>query len=283
MASESNHPFAANGANPRQSLAHVTGMVLKVGTNVILSADGSVDRGVLDSLTASISALRQAGREVVLVSSGAVGLGAHRLGLASPLHRSMCAAIGQSLLTSLYNEAFARHGLVMAQLLVTSDDFLDEVRSASLRDTLRRMLAMGVVPMLNENDAVSQHAVMPPRVRLFHDNDQLAALVAKLIETKLLILLTDVDGLYTLHPAHSDAELIAELESITSQHLANAGGGGPRGRGGMRSKLQAIESALQDPVLIAVIANGRRPGVLEQILAGESVGTVIGASRAARD
>jgi glutamate 5-kinase len=267
-------------------------MVLKVGTNVLVDAAGGFAGGVLAELAASVARMRRAGRDVVLVSSGAVALGLHqmanvhappvpaqpaaaqRMTLDTPAHRAACAAAGQSWLTAIYHEAFQRHALPIAQILVTSDDFLDPDRSAGLSETLRQLLSRGIVPVVNENDAVSHHAGASQN-RLFHDNDQLAALIAPLLDCKLLILLTDVDGLYTLDPTHADAELIGALTDVSDEHFENAGASGPRGRGGMRSKLIAVMRARRDPELVAVIANGRTPGVLDRIMAGEEIGTII--------
>jgi len=270
----------AEGA--RRCLAAHTRMVLKVGTNVLVDASGGLAAGVLAELAASVARMRRAGRDVVLVSSGAVALGLHQMAnvraqpmtLDTAAHRAACAAAGQSWLTASYHEAFQRHALPVAQILVTGDDFLDPDRSAGLGETLQQLLSRGIVPVVNENDAVSHHAAASQN-RLFHDNDQLAALIAPLLDCKLLILLTDVDGLYTLDPTHADAELIGALTDVSDEHFENAGASGVRGRGGMRSKLIAVMRARRDPGLVAVIANGRLPGVLDRIMAGEEVGTII--------
>lgn len=276
----------AGGA--RRCLAAHTRMVLKVGSNVLVDAAGGFAPTVLAEIAASVARLRRAGREVVIVSSGAVALGVHQMDavtgqpamtLDTAAHRAACAATGQSWLTAVYHEAFHRHALPMAQILVTSDDFLDPDRAAGLSDTLRQLLARGIVPVVNENDAVSHHAATSQN-RLFHDNDQLAALIAPLLECHLLILLTDVDGLYTLDPTHADAELIGALTDLSDEHFENAGASSPRGRGGMRSKLIAVMRARRDPSLVAVIANGRTPGVLDRIMAGEEIGTIIATRRA---
>lgn len=278
---------AGGASRLRQRLAGHQRLVLKVGTNVLMDGDGALAAGVLAELAASVARLRHAGRQVVLVSSGAVGLGRHRLAAAhhrttaldTPAHRSACAAAGQSWLTALYHAAFDQHQVPIAQVLVTSEDFLDSDRAAGLRETLSHLLALGIVPVVNENDVVSHYAGSPEQ-RLFHDNDQLAALLTPLVDCKLLILLTDVDGLYTLHPQQAGAELIGALTDIADEHFENAGSSGPRGRGGMRSKLIAVMRARRDPGLVAVIANGRLPRVLDRIMAGEEIGTIIAARSA---
>lgn len=258
----------------RQSLLAATCVVVKVGTNVLLDDQGALIPSVLAELSASIARLRQAGRDVVLISSGAIAAGAHRLGLDYRQQRGACAAAGQSLLTTAYQHQLGQHGHQIAQILVTSDDFLDPVRAGGLGDTIRQLLQLGIIPLINENDAVSHH-VSTAATRLFQDNDQLAALITRLLAVRSLILLTNVDGLYTLDPAHHQAELISELNAVTDEHLDNAVLVGPRGRGGMKAKLLAVEQALEEPALVAVIANGRRPGILDQIFAGAAVGTVI--------
>ena len=270
-------------ARRRRTLSAATCIVLKVGTNVLLDREGALDMAVLAELAASVARCRHGGREIVLVCSGAIGAGAHGLGLDGSHQRAACAAAGQSLITARVHDALGRHAVAAAQLLVTSEDFLDADRTAGLRDTLRHLLQAGIVPLLNENDAVSLHAAADAP-RAFHDNDQLAALLTGLLSAQLLVLLTDVDGLYTHHPSHPDAVLIAELNALTAWHMAHAGPAAGRGRGGMRSKLAAVESALTDPAaypgLAAIIANGRRPGVFDRILAGEPVGTLIGGGAA---
>jgi glutamate 5-kinase len=256
-------------------------IVVKLGTNVIMRADGKVALGLLCGLVEQIAALRAQGVEVLVVSSGAVGLGVERLGLAerptAVEEVQACAAVGQSRLMALYEDAFDRLGCRIAQVLLTEDDFRDPVRHSNLRATLRSLLSLGVIPIVNENDTVSTMELDRPaesmqRERIFGDNDKLSALLMKHVDADLLVLLSDVDGLYDRHPADAGARLLTDVERIDDSILALAHGGNGRGRGGMISKLESARIALEagKPV---IIANGRTPQVLERIVAGEAVGT----------
>lgn len=273
-------------------------IVVKLGTNVIMRSDGKVALGLLCGLVEQIAALRSQGIDVLVVSSGAIALGVARLGLVERPRAleqmQACAAIGQSRLMALYDDAFDRLGCRIAQVLLTEDDFLDPVRHANLRATLHSLLELGVIPIVNENDTVStielDRPLNPPRVndeqgerighartngtptRLFGDNDKLSALLLTHIDADLLVLLSDVDGLYDRNPSESDAAVIPSVSKIDTHILDLAHGGNGRGRGGMLSKLESARIAL-DAGKEVVIANGRTPAVLERIVAGEQVGT----------
>ncbi len=266
----------------REALAGAARIVVKVGTNVIMREDGTVSIGVLYGIAESLAGLRRAGRDVLLVSSGAVGLGAQRLALkvrpSDVVLVQACAAVGQSRLMSMYDDAFEKLGLRVAQVLLTEDDFADPQRHENLRGTLGTLLQLGVIPIINENDTVSTAELGGPgggegRARIFGDNDKLSALVLKHISADLLILLSDVDGLYTSDPQSTGAVLIPEVTGVTEIVRGYARGGNTRGRGGMESKLAAVEIAGQAR-RPAVIANGRIPGVLDMICAGQPVGTL---------
>ncbi|HEY8311606.1 MAG TPA: glutamate 5-kinase [Gemmatimonadaceae bacterium] len=273
-------------------------IVVKLGTNVIMRPDGKVALGLLCGLVEQIAALRSRDMDVLVVSSGSIGLGVERLGLSSrpsALEQiQACAAVGQSRLMALYDDAFDRLGCRIAQVLLTEDDFRDPVRHGNLRATLHSLLALGVIPIVNENDTVStmelDRPVAPARVndeqgehvgesrtnssqaRLFGDNDKLSALLLTHIDADLLVLLSDVDGLYDRNPAQPGANVIPSVSKIDGRILEFAHGGNGRGRGGMLSKLESARIALEAGKAV-VIANGRTPAVLERIIAGEQVGT----------
>ena len=272
-------------------------IVVKLGTNVIMRPEGTgelagkVALGLLCGLVEQIAALHARGVEVLLVSSGAVGLGVERLGLsARPTaveQVQACAAVGQSRLMALYEDAFDRLGCRIAQVLLTEDDFRDPVRHANLRATLRALLSLGVIPVVNENDTVSiieldRPAGATQRERIFGDNDKLSALLMTHIDADALVLLSDVDGLYDRHPAEAGAQLLHDIAHIDADVLALAHGGNGRGRGGMISKLESarIAVAAGKPV---IIANGRTPQVLERIVAGEALGTRFAPARVGPD
>jgi glutamate 5-kinase len=188
-----------------------------------------------------------------------------------------CAAIGQSRLMALYGDAFDGLSCPIAQVLLTEDDFRDPVRHANLKATLDALLTLGVIPIVNENDTVSTMELDRPaefaeRKRIFGDNDKLSALLVKHIGADLLVLLSDVDGLYDRNPAEADAVLLSNIGAIGEDILALADGSSGRGRGGMISKLESARIVLRAGKQV-VIANGRTPQVLERIVAGEAVGT----------
>ncbi len=257
-------------------------IVVKLGTNVIMRQDGKVALGLLCGLVEQIAELRAQGVEVLVVSSGAIGLGMERLGLRErPTVVSQvqaCAAIGQSRLMSLYDAAFDQLGCPIAQVLLTEDDFRDAVRHSNLRAALDALLTMGVIPIVNENDTVStieleRPTEYKPRERIFGDNDKLSALLLKHIGADLLVLLSDVDGLYDRHPGEPGATLIPQVEVVDEKLLALANGSNGRGRGGMVSKLESARIVLHAGKQV-MIANGRTPHVLERIVSGDRVGTL---------
>ena len=259
-------------------------VVVKLGTNVIMRADGKVALGLLCGLVESIAAVREQGIEVLVVSSGAVGLGVERLALSrrptALAEVQACAAVGQSRLMALYDDAFDRLGCRIAQVLLTEEDFRDPVRHANLGATLHALLSMGVIPIVNENDTVSTMELDRPasspytqaNQRIFGDNDKLSALLLEHVHADLLVLLSDVDGLYDRDPQAPGARLLSQVSEVDDAVLSLAHGGNGRGRGGMLSKLESVRIALQAGKQ-AVIANGRTPQVLERIVAGEAVGT----------
>ncbi|MBL8115603.1 MAG: glutamate 5-kinase, partial [Acidobacteria bacterium] len=255
-------------------------IVVKAGTNVVMQDDGGLALSRLYGLIESVARLRHAGREVLVVSSGAVGLGTMRLGLpARPktlAAKQAAAAVGQGRLMALYADAFEKLGLVAAQVLLTEEDFTTRERYLNLSATLEELFRLGVVPILNENDTVSTVELKPQEGRspAFGDNDRLSALVASKTNADLLVLLTDVDGLFTESPRKSSAaRLVPLVPKLTPELLDGAEGTGARGRGGMRSKLLAAEIATKGGAL-AVIANGRTNGVLDRLFAGEELGTL---------
>jgi len=242
-----------------------------------------------------LSELKKSGRQVVLVSSGAVGLGAGRLGLHSSRLRDLvvrqaCAAVGQSLLMQAYEQLFSAHDVRIAQVLLTEDDFTDWKRYTNLRRTMERLLKLGVLPIVNENDTVSTaelEYVASDTERVFGDNDRLGALVMSRLESDALILLTNVEGLLQHAPtgeigsAVEASRPVALVQEIGDELKAAAAGPSGGGRGGMLTKLEAAQIAMQAGG-VAVIANGMRPGVLDQIFAGEQIGTTfMSASRMA--
>jgi glutamate 5-kinase len=262
-------------------------VVIKVGTSIISRTGGGVCSERIEPLVWSIAGLKRGGRQVVLVSSGAVGLGAGRLGLhPSRLHdvvvRQACAAVGQSLLMHSYEQLFRVHDVKIAQVLLTEDDFIEWKRYRNLRRTIEKLLKLDVLPIINENDTVStaelEYAVSQERA--FGDNDRLAALVMSGLESDALVLLTNVDGLLrydpreTEHAINHDKQpvLIPLVVDLTDEVKALAAGPSGGGRGGMSTKLEAAKIAMQAGG-VAVIANGTQAGVLDDIFSGKQIGT----------
>ncbi len=273
----------------RRSLADAHRLVVKLGTHVVThdGVDLAIER--LRGLIESLARLRAGGREVVLVSSGAVGMGMRVLGLRERPRslglRQACAAVGQGHLMGVYAKAFAELGVTAAQVLLTQEDLGDRDRALCLRTTLMRLLELGTIPVLNENDSVSVKELVEHRRQttgaadatapVFGDNDGLSARVAVCLDADVLVMLTNVNGLYTLNPAvDPNATRVAELSVVDDESLARAGGGSSGGTGGMTSKLEAARLATTEGTTV-VIANGAEVNVVERILAGEDIGTLI--------
>ena len=247
-------------------------LVVKIGTNVLSKDDDTLDEGRFEALAAQVHSVRQSGRRVVLVSSGAIGAGIGLLGLSKrPVdlpHLQAAAAVGQAHLIDRYDDSFKRYGYHAAQLLLTANDFRGRARYLNLRNTLRTLFEYNVIPIVNENDTVSVHEIR------FGDNDRLAALVTNLLEWPLLVILSVIDGLYDGDPAQPSSKVIPLVENWDDALMKLAiAGKSPRGTGGMQSKLEAARAATAVGENV-IIANGRSPNVLERILAAEEVGTL---------
>jgi glutamate 5-kinase len=247
--------------------------VVKIGSALLTNSSFGLDTTAIAGWVGQIAQLRARGIEVVLVSSGAVAAGMQRLGFSSRPHAlhelQALAAVGQMGLVQLYESLFQRHGIHTAQVLLTHDDLANRERYLNARSTLRTLLTLSVVPVINENDTVATDEIR------FGDNDTLAALVANLVEAELLIILTDQAGLYNKDPRqHPDAALVQEGEAGDPRLLEMAGGAGSLGRGGMRTKLLAADKA-QRSGAATVIASGHEPEILSRLLAGESIGTCL--------
>jgi len=268
----------------RKRLRAARRAVIKLGTGIVTGSDGQFNVEHLAPLARTIAALKKDGRQIVLVSSGAVGLGRGRLGLHRDrlndlVMRQACAAVGQSLLMHEYEKLFQAHGVQLAQVLLTEGDFVDRNRYSNLRQTMEALLKLGVLPIVNENDTVStaelDYLNIRAGERIFSDNDRLAALVMSHIEADVLVLLTDVDGLMQRGSsgAKDTAAVIPLVKEISQELKSLALGPSEGGRGGMLTKLDAAEIAMQAGG-VAVIANGKRPDALARIFDGEPVGTV---------
>lgn len=249
-------------------------IVVKVGTRVLTGPDGLLDAARIESLGRQFDALLATGRRVVLVSSGAVGAGMGRMGLASRpqelAHLQAVAAIGQSCLIEAYERSLRSKNRHAAQVLLVADDLQDRTRYLNIRNTLRALLDYGAIPIINENDTISVEELRTS----FGDNDRLAALVTTLLGADLLVLLSDVDGVFDRHPSEPGAARLDRVETIDAgvESLARDRLGG-LSKGGMASKIAAARIATEAGSH-CIIASGRDDRVLESIVAGEPVGTL---------
>ena len=259
--------------NARERLREARRIVVKVGTSTLAHKTGKLDLGRIDHLIREIADLRNQGREMVLVSSGAIAAGLGKLGMAqkpeSIPEKQAVAAIGQGVLMHIYEKLFAEYGQIMGQVLLTKENSVRHNQYIHSRNSLLAQLAMGAIPVINENDAVAVDEIK------IGDNDNLSAMVATLIDADALIILSDIEGLYTANPsADPEAELIPEIPEITPEVERIAGGAGSRlGTGVMTTKIQAAQIAMNAGVTM-VIAAGFREGVLHGVLAGKEIGTV---------
>ena len=247
-------------------------IVIKVGTSTLTHKTGNLNIRHVEQLCKVISDLKGAGNEIILVSSGAIGMGVGKLSLlerpGDMPTKQAAAAVGQCELMYTYDKLFSEYGHVVGQVLVTGSDLKDPVRYENFRNTLNRLIELRALPIVNENDTVATEEIS------LGDNDTLGAIVAVGADAELLILLSDIEGLYTADP-HTDTEakLIPAVYEMSSEVLAVAGGAGTKlGTGGMQTKLHAAEICMENGIDM-IIADGSRPELLYDIADGKQVGT----------
>ena len=251
-------------------------IVVKVGTSTLAYAGGRLNIRRVELLCKVLSDLKNAGAQVILVSSGAIGMGVGKLGLSGRPDdmpgKQAAAAVGQCELMYTYDKLFSEYNHTVAQILLTADDIQHPRRSEHVHDTLERLLTWNTIPVINENDAVATDEIGIQTT--IGENDTLSAVVAKLVNADLLVLLSDIDGLYTADPhKDSNAKLIPVVEELTPEIIALAGGAGSSmGTGGMATKLKAAQIAT-DAGIDMVIANGEDPEVLYALYEGKAAGT----------
>lgn len=271
----------------KQFLNDVNKIVIKIGTSSITKKgcddtkeNCSIDPTFMESIAAQVSELRKHGKEAILVSSGAIGVGLYELGIAPkpreiPI-RQAAAAVGQSILMQYWSEAFSKYGMKVAQILLTYDFYSDRVSYLNLRNSISTLLEYGVVPIINENDCTCTNEIEA----IFGDNDKLSAMVASKIDADLLIILSDIDGLFDKNPkTHDDARLLPLVERITPE--IESYGGDPtsfKGVGGMRTKIKAAKICSMAGCHV-LIANSEIKDVVLNILSGEEIGTLFLAER----
>lgn len=264
----------------RKNISKANRIVIKFGTNILTNEEGEVSLPRVYSFIEDVSKLKKNGKELILVTSGAVGLGKKKLGIDSTEATAMkqaCAAIGQSRLMSIYESAFDQYNLVVAQILLTEDDFSQRKKYLSLRTTLNKLLELNVIPIINQNDTVSTielDELYEDMQVCFSDNDKLSALVASELDADLLVILSDIDGLFDSNPkTNVNAKIIPIVENVTQEVLNYGDSASIGGRGGMKTKLEAARLVTRSGGTV-IVANGKTPSVLNEIFAEKEIGTI---------
>ena len=260
----------------RDKLKDYKRIIVKVGTSTITYPNGRLNLKRIEELAWVLTDLRNRGKEVVLVTSGAIGVGAVRMNMKERptiiKEKQAAAAVGQAMLMQIYQNFFNRYNQTVAQVLLTKEELSSDSRYENTHNTLMTLLEMGIIPIINANDTISTYEIE------ISDNDRLSAMVAEIVEADLLILLTDIDALYDKDPRHNDdAKRVSYVAEITDEVKAMAGEkkGSEFSVGGMKTKLQAAEICLKANVQMA-IALGEDPKVVHRIIDGEDVGTLFG-------
>ena len=262
-----------NNEASREALKKAKRIVIKVGTSTITYANGKRNFSQIDRLAREISDLQNQGKEMILVTSGAVAVGVDRMGLPGKPKtipgKQAAAAVGQGVLMHTYEKFFADYGQIVAQVLITKTEAIDRHRYTNTRKTCMELMRQRVIPIVNENDVVALDELK------IGDNDNMSALVAGIVDADLVIILSDVDGLYTANPqTHPDAVIVPEVAEITPEIEASAGGvGSARGTGGMATKIQAAKAATSSGIHL-VIASGTEKNAITRVLQGEELGTL---------
>lgn len=262
-----------NNEASREALKKAKRIVIKVGTSTITYANGKRNFSQIDRLAREISDLQNQGKEMILVTSGAVAVGVDRMGLPGKPKtipgKQAAAAVGQGVLMHTYKKFFADYGQIVAQVLITKTEAIDRHRYTNTRNTFMELMRQRVIPIVNENDVVALDELK------IGDNDNMSALVAGIVDADLVIILSDVDGLYTANPqTHPDAVIVPEVAEITPEIEASAGGvGSARGTGGMATKIQAAKAATSSGIHL-VIASGTEKNAITRVLQGEELGTL---------
>ncbi|OGH96848.1 MAG: glutamate 5-kinase [Candidatus Melainabacteria bacterium GWA2_34_9] len=271
----------------RKKIKEAKRIVFKLGTSTIANKDGNIALSRIYSFIESLSDLKKEGKEIIIVTSGAVGMGAKLLDTNQlknvekfdPVSvKQACAAVGQGKLMHFYEEALEKFNIITAQILLTADDFANRKKYLSLRNTLSTLLELGVVPIINENDTVSTSELECYKENdvevCFGDNDKLSALVTSKLDADLLVILSDIDGLYDDDPRiNKEAKIISVVTEMTSKIEALGFEASKGGRGGMKTKIEAAKVVMHSGGML-LIANGKESGIINKIFNGEEIGTL---------
>jgi glutamate 5-kinase len=259
----------------RKNIDKVKRIVVKVGTSILTKKDGNVDINYIRRLAKQLARLRRKGKELILVSSGAIGCGRRELGIKGKIRdiklRQATASVGQSLLMHEYHIAFRKYSQKVGQILITYQSFFDRKTYLNLKSSIDRLLGLGVIPVINENDPLATDEIGTT----FGDNDKLCALVASKVDAELLVMLTDIDGLYTEDPRKNKKAKIVKTVSKITKEIETYGSQTTTlvSRGGMKTKIDAAKIAL-DAGCSMIIANGREKKVMDKIIEGKDIGTI---------
>lgn len=253
-------------------------IVFKIGTNVLTSNRGNLSLSTIYSFIEDIAELHEQGKEIIIVTSGSIGIGKKKLKMISSLDniplKQACAAVGQGQLMYIYEEGFEKFDILTAQVLLTEDDFSQRQKYLSLRNTLKELLKYNVIPIINQNDTVSVNVVDPIMTASFGDNDKLSALVASKLDADLMVILSDIDGLFDKNPKkHKDAKLIPLVEEITPEIESLGFEASENGRGGMKTKLEAAKVVTHSGHY-ALIINGDKNHIVRETFNGNFIGTL---------
>ncbi len=246
-------------------------IVIKIGTNVLTNEKGLLDMNVIRRLVSQIAAIKNS-RDIIIITSGAIGAGMQELRLKNRpkdvVGQQVCAAVGQGILMTNYHAMFSRHKIKIAQILITYNDLANKENYKHLANSLKRLLGLGIIPIINENDPVSISEIGPS----FGDNDNLSATIASRIKADLLVILTNVDGLYNKNPNDKTAVLIKEVAHIDKNIEKMVSGSSGLGIGGMKTKVEAAKKATNAGIT-TIVANGRKYNILLKIIKNQDVGT----------
>lgn len=266
----------------RKKITDAKRIVFKLGTNTLTNKEGDIALSRIYSFIEAISELRKEGREIIIVTSGAVGMGAKILnnieGFDPVSVKQACAAVGQGKLMHFYEEALEKFNIITAQILLTADDFGNRKKYLSLRNTLNTLLELGVIPIINENDTVSTSELECFKENdievCFGDNDKLSAIVTSKLDADLLVILSDIDGLYDDDPrVNKNAKIIPVIEEITPDIESLGFEASKGGRGGMKTKIEAAKVVMHSGSML-LITNGKEIGIINRVFKGEEVGTL---------
>lgn len=264
----------------RKKITQAKRIVIKFGTNILTNEEGDISLPRVYSFIEDVSKLKKSGKDVILVTSGAVGLGKKKLGVDSTdavAMKQACAAIGQSKLMAIYENAFDQYNLVVAQILLTEDDFSQRKKYLSLRTTLNKLLELNVIPIINQNDTVSTIELdefYNAMQVCFSDNDKLSALVASELDADLLVILSDIDGLFDSNPkTNKDAKIIPFVEKVTPEIMAYGEEASLGGRGGMKTKLEAARLVTRSGGTVLIV-NGKTSSIIKKVFDEEEIGTI---------